>query len=304
MNVLIIGLGSIAKKHIYALNELIPDVKIYAWRSQPDAATSPGITNIYQLEVPDVTFDFVIVSNPTASHLETIRQLTALKIPLFIEKPLFHQLPDGEAIVTECLDKGIQTYIACNLRFHPCISYLKEYLKGKQESINEVNVYCGSYLPNWRPNQDFRKVYSSRPELGGGVHLDLIHELDYTCWLLGMPMDVKKILRNKSTLHIPAIDFAHYTFLYPAYTANITLNYYRKDTKRTLEILLDDATLVADLVSNTVTIDNTVVFKEPSDAHYTYIRQMDYFLQHFRQEQPLMNNISEAFEILKVCLQG
>ena len=118
--------------------------------------------------------------------------------------------------------------------------------------INEVNVYCGSYLPSWRPSVDFRKVYSSNKNLGGGVHLDMIHELDYTYWLLGEPDKVTSTLRSTSSLEIDAVDYANYLWEYADFSANIVLNYYRPDTKRTLEIVTAEHIYFVDILKNRI----------------------------------------------------
>ena len=50
---------------------------------------------------------------------------------------------------------------------------------------SSVRLWFGSWLPDWRPAVDYRPTYSARAELGGGVLLDAIHELDMLVWLLG-----------------------------------------------------------------------------------------------------------------------
>ena len=123
---------------------------------------------------------------------------------------------------------NIITYVACNLRFHPCIIYLRNILSKNILIINEVNVYCGSYLPDWRPGVNIRTIYSSNPNMGGGVHLDLFHELDYTVWLFGHPKVSKSFLRSASSLNIDSIDYANYILEYNTFNANIILNYFRR----------------------------------------------------------------------------
>lgn len=303
MNVLIIGLGSIARKHIYALKALSDKINIYALRSSDNNDQIEDVINIYELNHAKLSFDFAIISNPTAVHYKTIEQLLPLQIPLFIEKPLFHLLEEGEALVNKCVNEGIKTYVACNLRFHPCVQFLKQYLTNNISRINEVNIYCGSYLPDWRPQKDFRTIYSAHPELGGGVHLDLIHELDYSYWLFGAPISSYKQLTNHSCLDIRAVDYAHYNLSYAGFTANITLNYYRRDSKREIEILLEDGTLKADLLTGTVVLNNQLLFERKTDIHFTYVEQMKYFLENIHEDRVIMNDIEEAFKILKICLK-
>ncbi|PSL48946.1 putative dehydrogenase [Chitinophaga niastensis] len=303
MNVLIIGLGSIAKKHIQALLTINKDVSIYALRSGEHPSEVLHVHNISSIGEPGVLFDFAIISNPTFAHYITIEQLVHLKIPLFIEKPLFHSVQGGEELIALCNKNEIRTYVACNLRFHPCILFLKELLLKEKKKVNEVNVYCGSYLPDWRPGTDFRKIYSANSDMGGGVNLDLIHELDYVSWLWGQPVSTQRILRSNSSLNINAVDYANYLLSYDQFAVNIILNYFRVDTKRTCEIVLEDRTILADLISQKVWSNEQLIFSSDVQIQYTYEQQMMYFLSLLDNKLlPNMNNIEEAFQVLKICL--
>jgi predicted dehydrogenase len=305
MNILIIGLGSIATKHLNALKNLAIESTIYAFRSNQNAEKVDGIINLFTLDDVEVVFDFAIISNPTQLHREYIDKLTDLGINLFIEKPPISSLENSENLINKIQLSGIKTYVACNLRFHPCIKFLKDYLtKNNQKRINEVNIYCGSFLPDWRPNKDFRTIYSANSEMGGGVHLDLFHEIDYTHWLFGKPINSRCIKRSKSSLDINSIDYANYTLEYPHFIANIILNYYRKDAKRTIEIVFEDETFIIDLIKNTI-INNTndIIFSVTNFTILTtYEEQMEYFLNGIKTNQKKMNTFADSVEVLKTCL--
>jgi predicted dehydrogenase len=300
MKVLIVGLGSIAQKHIKALREIVPLVEVYAWRSSAEASPVSGITNLYQLsDVAELAIDFAIICNPTSLHQQTIEALTPYQIPLFIEKPVFDHL-NAETTIKAIQDNHIATYVACNLRFLGCIRFVKEYIQGKR--VNEVNSYCGSYLPDWRPGQDFRKVYSANKEMGGGVHIDLIHEIDYLYWLFNAPDQVVVTKTSRSSLGISAIDYANYVMQYPDFSANVVLNYYRRDAKRTLEILLADGTLGVDLLKNKVFFNGEVIYSSSNTIAETYKDQMSFFIDHILKNKETFNPIEEAFEILTLCI--
>lgn len=303
MKILIVGLGSIARKHIGALRKLIPDAEIVALRSRPDADTVDGVRNICTLDEAGSLPDFALISNPTSCHAQTVSTLKEHGIPLFIEKPVFDSA-DHDALVGEVVGNGLLTYVGCNLRFLESLQFLKKYLETHPERrINEVNVYCGSYLPDWRPGADYRKCYSSIPELGGGVHLDLIHELDYVCWLFGMPRKTRGILRNASSLGIRAVDYANYTLEYPGFVASVVLNYYRRDYRRCMEILFDDDTWTLDVKANTI-IDSkgTEIYRGEGDIAATYESQMRYFLNLLKTGEKSENDISSAYNILNISL--
>lgn len=305
MRVLIVGLGSIARKHMSALQKIDSSVEIIALRSSKEALHEEGIVNVYSFEELSGDIDFAVISNPTSCHASTIEHLIDKKMPLFIEKPVFESL-NYDDLVQKVITSGTISYVACNLRFHDCLQFVKSFLsKNPQRRINEVNVYCGSYLPSWRPNIDYKQCYSAIPELGGGAHLDLIHEIDYVYWLFGEPMDSIAVSRNKSTLGIRAVDYANYIFLYPTFTASIILNYYRKDYKRTLEIVFEDETWTVDLATNTLSNSNgEIIYQGTNTILSTYERQMRYFLSILEGEGRPDNDIETAYKVLKMCLKN
>ena len=304
MNILIIGLGSIARKHINAIRSLNSDANLYAFRSNVNPNIELGITNIFNLEKCNVKFDFAIISNPTFLHYNFIDLLAKKGINLFIEKPPVNTLKNFELLLNLINDKKLINYVACNLRFHPCIQFLKNELQLSNKKINEVNVYCGSYLPDWRPSKNFRESYSINSKMGGGVHLDLYHELDFTTWIFGIPTKSHCTLRNVSSLEIEAIDYANYLLEYNNFSANIVLNYYRRDSKRFLEIIFDDETLTVDLINNSIKGSKSGILYENSDFNIadTYYDQMNYFLKLIYLKENSMNSLLDAHEVLKICL--
>lgn len=304
MKVLIIGLGSIAKKHIAALHQLDKTAEIFALRSNSSSKSDlSGVVDIYNLNDINVSyFDFVLISNPTSEHFSTIQHLVEFNIPLFIEKPLFSEINQGtQTLVDEIEAKGITTYIACNLRFLDCIKELKTLLK--DEKINEVNVYCGSYLPDWRPGEDFRTVYSANKEMGGGVHIDLIHELDYVYWLFGNPDQTNSFFSNTSSLQISAYDYANYLWTYKTFSASIILNYFRKDSKRSIEVVTDNGTYYVDLLKNSIEFNNKCIFASSNRIADTYYNQIEFFVDNILKGKEKFNTIEEANTILKLCMK-
>ncbi len=302
MNVLILGLGSIGKKHVFALRQLDVPMNIYALRSSKSSQPFDGVTDIYSLdEIGPLNISFAIIATPTSEHKVSILSLIEYNIPLFIEKPLYHKLELDELIV-KIKEKNILTYVACNLRFLDSLVYLKKEIINKCGRINEVNVYCGSYLPEWRDG-DFRNHYSANVRLGGGVHIDLIHELDYVYWFFGAPKRKQSYFSNNSSLGIEAVDYANYCLDYETFCASIILNYYRRDKKRTLELVCEDGTYDVNLLENKVFNNGKIIYGSDQSINDTYIAQMQYFLSLIRNnEYTSFNDIDDAYNVLKICL--
>ena len=307
MNILIIGLGSIANKHIKAINSVLNDAKIYALRSSINADEIEGVINLFDINEINFKLDFVIISNPTNLHYAWINKLAEKGFPLFIEKPVIHSLIGSELLVDKIKRNNVLTYVACNLRFHPCLQFLKnEIIKRGTSSINEINVYCGSYLPDWRPGKNFREIYSANKEMGGGVHLDLFHELDYTSWIFGYPKQAISFLKSSSSLNISAFDYANYIFEYENFSANIVLNYYRRKPKRSIEIVFESETITIDLIQNKITNDNGIVLFEAKEFEviHTYVDQIAYFANCLKTKEMPMNSLEESLNVLKICLNN
>ena len=305
MKILLIGLGSIAAKHIQVIKKIQPEASLFAIRSGGKRGNDFGITEIDNFDLINFTPNFVIISNPTHLHYKTLEILYSKGWPLFIEKPLFHQIIGADELVDKVIASGVLSYVACNLRFHPALIFVKNYLDLNKPRVNEVNVYCGSYLPDWRPGKEFRQIYSAIKEQGGGVHLDLIHEIDYIYWLFGAPEVVRSSLSSKSTLNISAIDYADYLLEYAGFNAGIRLNYFRRDPKRTLEIVTESATLMVDIIKGTVSNSGgEVLFEKPVDVMEIYEMQMKYFMDCLKKNNIEFNGIEEALRILKICLSN
>ena len=306
MKILIVGFGSIARKHYQALLKIDPSIKVIAFRSNTNAEQIKDILSIFNTEEIKqyAPYDFVLISNPTYKHKETIDQLLNLRCPLFIEKPLFHTI-QSDKFITKIHACDVITYVACNLRYLDSLLYVKEVLLPKLV-INEVNVYCGSFLPEWRTESDYHAVYSAHSDQGGGVHLDLIHELDYVYWFFGKPVQVHAYKTSKSSLNIDAIDYANYILEYNDFSVNIILNYFRKDKKRSIELVCMDDTYTVNLLSNSVSSTKEIVFESNQEISDTYLKQMQYFVNSIKIPKEtcntIMNGIDEAYEVLKICL--
>lgn len=302
MKVLIIGLGSIARKHIESLKSIEKKTVVYALRSEESATIFQDVINIFSWEDIPNDIDFIIISNPTSEHYKSIRNSIQLRVPIFIEKPPLMKLDHVDELTKLIEELKIKTYVAFNLRFHPAIKWLKENLP--LEKVIEVQSYCGSYLPDWREGKDYREIYSANEALGGGVHLDLIHELDFIRWIFGEPDRVISFKGQKSKLEIDSIDIANYNLEYKNYFITILLNYYRKVPKRSIEIILEDQIWLIDLIKASVVNANgeelfLVKNYKPADM---YTAQMRYFLENINTNNVIMNNFQESIKTLRICL--
>lgn len=304
MIVLIEGLGSIAHKHISALRTIKPDVKIYALRSKFGATFEAGIINIYDYNQLEEKPDFIIISNITQKHRLSTEKAIKIGVPIMIEKPVLPSLIAADFDLNERIKSlGIKTYVACNLRFLNVLQFLKKHLDQSKVAINEVNVYCGSFFPDWRPNRNYKTMYSAQKGEGGGIHLELIHEMDYTVWLFGIPNILNFTTSSRSTIDIEAADYAHYILDYPTFITTITLNFYRKETKRTIEVIFEDQTWIVDLVNGSIHDGlGKLIYHSNQQVIETYDLQMRHMIDIVKGKSDSLNTFENSLEVLKLSL--
>lgn len=252
-----VGMGSIGKRHVNNVCDLIAmqgdTCSIDLYRSSMDRSLPEEITkkvhNQYLCNEPvQRDYDMVFITNPTSMHLETALKFRNYTKALFIEKPVFStgQVPLKQ--VRE-LDE-ITSYVACPLRYNPVLQYVKNNLD--LSKVISVRAMSSSYLPDWRPGQDYRQTYSAHSDLGGGVDIDLIHEWDYLSWIFGMPNQCKAVIGRISHLEIDSNDIALYVARNNQMTFELHLDYFGRKPQRMLEIFTYDDTIRCDIIAGTV----------------------------------------------------
>jgi len=257
MKYLFIGLGSIGKRHLENLRELTND-EIIAYRSSKKndgLGDKYGIKEYYDFDEtlkqnPDVVF----ITNPTKFHMRFALKIAKNNCHLFIEKPISHNLEKIDELL-DIMNKNKKIcYVGFNFRFHPNLIKINELIKSdKIGKVLFARMQVGQYLPDWHPDEDYRKSYSARKDLGGGVVLTLIHELDCAHWLFGEIKSVIAYVGKLSSLDIDVEDTASIIMK----TKNgafleIHLDYIQKPLTRTCEIVGEKGKIEWNYTKNTV----------------------------------------------------
>lgn len=268
LSALVIGYGSIGKRHADILNSMDTISNVAVLSSQYHL---PYETITSLEEIPKLNPNYIVVASNTALHYKQLvfleNYLNGKKI--LVEKPLFDVFDDLKI-------KNNQVFVGYNLRFHPIMQLIKE--KIVDRNLWNIQVFCGSYLPDWRPGRDYRETSSAKHETGGGVLLDLSHELDYIQWILG-PIDIEYAVSNKvSDLKIETDDL----LLLSGKSANgtyfqVTLNYFTRKPIRQIMIDGEGISIQADLVDNSLNVykDNELLeYAMPElEQNDTYLTQ-------------------------------
>ena len=168
---LVIGYGSIGRRHTEVLQSLGHEVSVVSGHLQnSDLAVFGDIRSAYVGR----QFDYVVIASETSAHADTLKHLlhaAGRQTVCLVEKPLW-AFPEQHINLD-----GVKIAVGYVLRAHPLLRTVKNILKNKK--IYSCRASCGQYLPDWRPDSDYRKCYSAEKKRGGGVLRDLSHELDY-----------------------------------------------------------------------------------------------------------------------------
>lgn len=302
------GLGSIGQRHLKNLTAILQEknihFKIDAVRSGNNKLPDDIVNCLdrqyrYISELPK-DYDIFFVTNPTANHFETIQKAASRTRHMFIEKPVFEKPYER---LDEILprSKGVR-YVACPLRYNPCLSYVRQIWK--KEKIFAVRAISSSYLPGWRKAVDYRGVYSADAQRGGGVTLDLIHELDYITDLFGMPEKCVHIKGKYSDLEISSDDLSVYILEYRDKLAEVHLDYFGRETIRQLELFCRDYTIICDFIRNTIRYKWDGQEKEILPEIYDmYKAELETFIKITEGKVRNSNSIEHANELLRMAVQ-
>ncbi|MDP2946808.1 MAG: Gfo/Idh/MocA family oxidoreductase [Nanoarchaeota archaeon] len=278
MNILIVGYGSIGKRHFQNSVALGHKVEIY---SKHLNKTIPRRRK----------YNLIIIASKTSEHLKDIKRFKNLGKNFFIEKPLAITEKDGKTI--KKIIKGKKIMMGYNLIFHPIVDKIKKILEQKKlGKIFLVQIHCGSYLPNWR-KRDYRKSYSASKKMGGGVLLDLVHEINYFQYLFpGSIQQIDGYSDKISNLDITSKDTALIVLKQKKRYIHISLNYWQKNAERYIKIYGENESLYADLLSN----------ETERSRNQMYIDEIEFAEKYITNKKPLPKilGINQAIKDLKI----
>ena len=286
------GYGNMSQKYTAIIKKINPNyqIKYYSSRNIPN--------NLYKKNEEIIKYnpDIIFICSSTYRHyadLQTINKLLKNKV-ILIEKPIFNKVKN--------IKLKNKVYVAYNLRYDPIIKEIKKLIKNKK--IWSLEIFCNSYMPRWR-KRHYTKTYSAQKKLGGGVALDLSHEIDYLIWFF-KKIQINFSISNKiSNLNVDSDD----NLVIIGKSKNVKqiilhLNYYSKISSRTINISGEKINIRADLIQKKMKIQTN--FKESTKSwnekkfNKTFERQTRAILFN---KNILSPSYVEAIKVLKLINQ-
>ncbi|MDB9702528.1 gfo/Idh/MocA family oxidoreductase [Rhodospirillales bacterium] len=287
MKSLIVGYGSIGHRHADVLGKMGHNVAILSRRK----IDHPQRFTTLDQALAEFMPEYVVIASRTIEHRDDIKQLSSLGFSgiLMVEKPVY--------------DTGSETIhgdfarikVAFNLRFHPALQRFREIIGTRD--VHAATAYVGSYLPDWRPETDYRQSYSADQHRGGGVLRDLSHELDYLTWIFGPWRVLTALGGHFSKLDIDSDDV--FSVLYeteqiPSISLNI--NYLDTTTRREVIALTASGTVRLDMVAGTIEADGKIE-TFAVERNDTYIGQHKAMID---ADDDIICDVSEGLDVMRM----
>lgn len=283
-----VGYGSIGKRHARNLKGL--GIRPYVLTDHPDnSGNAIFVKNFSSLKGKNISH--CIIASPSCLHLRDFKRCVENfkgAKHILIEKPLEINSSKARAIGGLAKRNKILVSIGYNLRFLKAFDRIKKFIKKEKDSVRLVEVLAGQDLVQWHPKRDYRLSYSACRKRGGGVDLDLSHEIDYVLWLFGNKFQIKTLTRRKiSSLKINSPDYFKLLMDYSKFVVDITLDYIRRPKERYLKIICDNGKrLYKD-------------FTKESDLNLSYLRVLKAFLGFDKKGVNKLCSLKEGLQILK-----
>lgn len=330
MKILIMGLGGIGQRHLRNLRMLRGnDIEIIAYNRSPNPPVltdqlkveeGASLEGKYNLRVfleldqalaqkPQAAF----VCTPTSLHLPAAIRAAQEGCALFIEKPLSHSLEQVDELIGLVENRNLAAAVGYQMRFHPCVQRLHELVQEKKVGrILSVRAEVGEYLPGWHTYEDYRQMYASRRDLGGGVILSQIHEMDYLYWLFGMPRCIFALGGHFSSLEIDVEDTSEILMecLMDGHPIPVSLHqdYLQNPSRRSCEVVGDAGKILVDIRALTVDVfDGQGNHVEASSyegfqRNQLFLDELSCFLDGMQGKQTPLVSLRDGVQSLRMAL--
>jgi predicted dehydrogenase len=315
LRVAVLGCGSIGRRHAANLRELGTGA-VLAYDPQPAALRAAAETGAATTESLERVWAFrpdaVIVAAPTDQHVSLALEAARRGCHLLIEKPLAHELNGIDTLVRKAQERGLVTLVACNMRFHPGPAAIQRLLDvGAIGRVIAARLQTGSYLPRWRPGQDYRASYSASATSGGAV-LDCIHEIDLALWYFGPASLCGSAIVPAQTLGLATDGVAELLLRHSSgVLCSVHLNFVQRDYRRGCQVIGSEGTLYWDFVEGRVTrygpdgaLAETIAQPIAWQTNDMYLAELEHFLDAASRRTPTMNPLDHGIAALELALQA
>lgn len=297
MKVLFIGLGGVGQRHLRNASALIDDIEIHAFRkrglkSEVSNTLSQDLGADIESKYSIITHENIddalavcpsaaIIANPSSMHFDVLQACLKKNVPCFVEKPMLTSSSGADGLLGLANDAVKHSMVGFQLRYNPVIQKVKELLD--EDALGRL-LSCRAevceYMPGFHPYEDYRGLYCSKRELGGGVVMTQIHELDIFIHLFGLPCSVYALGGHLSDLEIDVEDSVDVLMRKENMALSLRMDYLQKPRRRSGVVYGEKGWLEYDLVDLSVKTSEGEYFAwEGFDRNKMFIDEMANFIK-------------------------
>jgi predicted dehydrogenase len=313
MRILIVGFGSIGRRHFQNLLHLGESDLVFL-RSNRSTLPDDEIAD-YPVETDLEAAlahrpEGVIIANPTSLHLDVAIPAAEAGCHLLIEKPISNSMERLGEFGSAVEKSGSKVLVGFQFRYHPQLRKIAKMLAGSEIGRPvSVRAHWGEYLPGWHPWEDYRKGYSAREELGGGVVLTLCHPLDYLSWLIGEVDEVWAFTSQIRELGIKVESNAEIGLRFKnGVLGTVHLDYIQRPNKHLLEIIGTQGTVCWDYTDGRLELiqagandHQSFSLPEGYERNDMFLDQTRHFLAVVRGEMDPVCSLADGFQAQKLA---
>jgi predicted dehydrogenase len=311
---LIAGLGSIGRRHLRNLRAL-GEEDILLYRTHQSTLSDDDLAGLAVESDLEKALacqpQAVIVANPTALHMQVATPAAKAGCALFLEKPVSNSLQGLDELAAWVEKSRQPAVVGFQFRFHPGLVKARELIQeGAIGRPLSARAHWGEYLPGWHPWEDYRKSYSARSDLGGGVVFTLSHPIDYMRWLLGEVESVSAMTARLGDLDLQVEDTAEISLRFASGAlGSLHLDYTQRPTEHRLQVIGSHGTLTWDNADGAVRVYRSdqagwQVFPAPDhfERNDLFLAEMRNFIDAMRGEASPVCTLADGVRALQIAL--
>ena len=198
IKIVVVGTGLMGLQHIKAIKKSkiahlhsIVDISknAYILAKKYKVPIYKNVNTLFKIK----NFDAVIIATPNQLHEKHTIKFLKSKIPVLLEKPISDSIKSAMKIIKSSKKNKTPLLIGYHRRHNSMVSKVKKIITSKKLGIIvSANVLCWLY----KHKNYFREKW--RINKGGGpLGINLVHDIDMMCYLLGPVKYVQAITSNK-----------------------------------------------------------------------------------------------------------
>jgi predicted dehydrogenase len=252
-------------------------------------------------------FDAAVVATPAHFHVSLARRCARQGLHVLVEKPIAAKTDGIEELIAECKRSGLVLAVGYVLRFHPALAHTRDLISaGALGRVLSVRAVCTEQITVARPR--YREGYFRLASTGGGVILDLSHEVNYLEWLFGPLWSEASQAAVVPEIGVPTEAVANLVLRDQKGTP-ISVHLHEADWRvtRQCHIAGTEASLTADLIDGTVTLwraGGSERFECREEPDSWFLNQARDFLDAIACKRLPRCTGEEALETLRLCLSA